>query len=158
MSTEQNKAAVHQLNKAINSGDLSSFPDLFHPDCVFYDRPEVKGVDEIIRYFSARLFAYPDYHEQIDFMVAGGDLVVVFYTISGSYMKAFRGISLTGESFCYPVCVLARFKGGKQTEAWPCYDTTQAFQNPGQITRTSKSRSPLSMDAYAEPQTALHAV
>ena len=67
MSTEQNKAAVYQLNKAVNSGDLSSLPDLFHPDCVFHDRPEVKGADEIIRYFSAQLLAYPDYHEQIDF-------------------------------------------------------------------------------------------
>jgi len=90
-------------------------------------------------------------------MVAEGDLVVVFYTISGCYMKAFRDIALTGESFCYPICILARFKDGKQTEAWPCYDTVNTFQKPGSTLGARESSSPLSLDAYAEPQTVLHA-
>ena len=153
MSIKQNKDAVYKLNQAINSGDLSILPDLFHHDYVFHINPEVKGVDGITQFFSAQLCAYPDYNEQINFMVAEGDLVAVFYTISGSFPKAFRGIALTGESFCCPICVLARFEDGKQTDAWPYYDTMEAFKSLGKIKGIRKSRLPVLKDAYTAPQT-----
>ena len=131
MSIEQNKAAIRRLNEAINSGDFSRLSELFDPEYVFHIQPEIRGGEALIRHFEAQRTAFPDYHEKIRHMVAEDDLVAVFYTISGTFMEKFRGLAQTGRSFSYPICVLARFKNGRQTDAWPYYDTLQAYQQLG---------------------------
>ena len=75
--------------------------------------------------------AFPDYHETIENMVAEGDMVAVFYTLKGTFTGKFGDTAPTGKKFSLPAVVLARFKNGKQVEAWPYMDSLSWYQQMG---------------------------
>jgi len=75
--------------------------------------------------------AFPDYQEKTEHMVAEGDLVAVFYTMSGTFKNAYGEVAPTGKKFSIPSVVLARFENGKQVEAWPYMDSSSWYQQLG---------------------------
>ncbi len=131
MSAEENKAAVRRLNEAVNKGDFSVLPELFAPDYVFHMTPEIKGLEALKEYFANQRNAFPDYREKIEYILAEGDLVAVFYTISGTFKGEMAGMAPTGKSYSQPICVLARFRDGKQVEAWGYMDTLAIYRQLG---------------------------
>ena len=131
MSVESNKAAAYRLNEVMNKGNWSVLPELFAPEYVFHTTPEVKGPEGVEQSFTAMRTAFPDYQEKIEHMVAEGDLVAVFYTITGTFTGKYGDIAPTGKKFSLPAAVLARFKDGKQIEARPYMDSSSWYQQLG---------------------------
>ncbi len=131
MSTEKNKAAVRRLNELVNKGDFSILPELIAPNYVFHTTPEVKGPEGLKQTFTTLRTAFPDYKEKTENMVAEGDMVAVFYTVSGTFKGKYGDISPTGKKFSIPAAILARFKDGKQVEAWPFMDSLAFYQQLG---------------------------
>jgi predicted ester cyclase len=123
MSVEQNKASVRHLNEAVNKGNFSILSEFFAPDYVFHTTPEIKGPEGIKQSFTTGRIAFPDYHEKIEHLVAEGDLVAVFYTLTGTFTGKYGDVAPTGKKFSIPVVVLTRFKGDKQVEAWQYADS-----------------------------------
>lgn len=132
MSTEEvNKESVRRLNEAVNKGDFSYLSEFFAPNYVFHTTTEVKGPEGIKQEFANMRTAFPDYHEKIEHVVAEGDLVAVFYTLTGTFKGELAGIAPTGKKFSMPIAVLARFENGKQVEAWPYMDALTFYQQLG---------------------------
>ena len=131
MSTEQNKAAVRRLNEAVNKGNFDIAPELFAADFIFHTTPEAKGPEGFKQTMTVMKTAFPDYHETIENMVAEGDMVAVFYTLKGTFTGKFGDTAPTGKKFSLPAVVLARFKNGKQVEAWPYMDSLSWYQQMG---------------------------
>jgi len=133
MSTEENKAAVRRLNEAINKEDWSVLPEHFAPNYVSHGfaAEDVKGLEGIKQSFTGMRTAFPDYQEKIEYMVAEGDLVAVFYTIRGTFKGELAGSAPTGKKFEAPIAVLARFENGKQVEAWLYMNTLALYQQLG---------------------------
>ncbi len=131
MSVEENKAAVHRLNEAVDKGDWSVLPELFASEYVFHTTPELKGPEGVEQQMSSMRDAFPDYHEKIEYMVAEGDLVAVFYTLTGTFKGEMAGIAPTGKQVNVPAAVLARFENGKQVEAWPYMDSLEWYRQMG---------------------------
>ena len=125
MSVEENKAAVRSLSEVITKRNFSKFSELFTPNYVFHSAPDVKGPEGVTQTFTTLTAAFPDYQEKIERMVAEGDLVAVFYTMSGTFKNTFGGVAPTGKKFSIPSAVLSRFENGKQVEAWPYYDNSE---------------------------------
>jgi predicted ester cyclase len=128
MSVESNKAAVRRLGEVVSKGDWSAFSDLFAPNYVFHTTPEMKGPEGVKQYFKMLKTAFPDYTEKIENMVGEGDLVAVFYTMSGTFKGEYAGMKPTGKKFSGPACVLAKFQNGKQVEAMPYMDSLSWYQ------------------------------
>ena len=122
MPAEENKAAVNRLQEAVNKGDWSVLPELFAPEYVFHAPQEARGPEGITQSFMALKAAFPDYQEKIERMFAEGDMVAVFYTLTGTFQGEFAGVKPTGKKFSLPIAVLARFENGKQVEAWSYFD------------------------------------
>ncbi len=133
MSVEENKAAVHRLDEAVNKGDFSIFPELFAPNYVShgFGEAEAKGPEGIKQSFTTMRTAFPDYQETIEHMVAEGDMVAVSYTIRGTFKGKFGDIAPTGKQMSIPCIVLARFENGKQVEAWVYIDWLTFYQQLG---------------------------
>ena len=131
MSIEENKAAVLRLSEVMAERDFSKFSGLFASNYIFHSAQEIKGPEGLQQMFTTLTTAFPDYKEKIEHIVAEGDLVAVFYTMTGTFKNAYGDIAPTGKEFSIPSAVLARFENGKQVEAWPYYDSSEWARQVG---------------------------
>ena len=125
MSFEENKAAVLRLHEAIEKRDFTKFSELFTPDYVVHTGQVKNDLDATKQMFLTLTAAFPDYSEKIEHMIAEGDMVAVFYILSGTFKNAFGNTAPTGKKFSVPAAVLAHFKDGKQVEAWQYIDNDE---------------------------------
>ncbi len=87
MSAEINKAMVRRMAEEVfNKGNLSMIPELVAPNYVYHTTPEYKGPEGFKNYITMVRKAFPDLHMKIDYMVAEGDMVAIFYTY-GEYLQ-----------------------------------------------------------------------
>ena len=67
--------------------------------------------------------AFPDYHEEIEFVVADGDQAVSYVTLTGTHEGELYGLPPTGERVRYHSIGILRFEGGKVVERWGIGDS-----------------------------------
>jgi predicted ester cyclase len=86
--TEQNKAVVRRLfDEVWNTGQLDKIEELYAPDFVADYRPYVplrvghEGIRDMVR---GAWTAFPDFHEELEELIAEGEKVVVRLTITGT--------------------------------------------------------------------------
>jgi ketosteroid isomerase-like protein len=87
MSTEENKAIVRRLfDEVWNTGNLDKIEELYAPDFVADYRPYaplrtgLEGIKDMVR---RAWTTFPDYHEELEELVAEGDTVVARFLITG---------------------------------------------------------------------------
>lgn len=133
MSVEQNKANVRRLIEAVFSkGNWSILPELIAPNYIYHiPGNELKGPEGLKQYFTMFRNAFPDLHATIDHIVAEGDMVAFFGTMSGTFKGELMGAAPTGKSLKLPACVLSRHEGVKQAEAWPYIDMLSLYHQLG---------------------------
>jgi C-1 hydroxylase len=132
MSTSKNKANIRRLSEEVyNKGNLSIVPELIAPNYIFHTTPELQGPEGFNQLSTTMKTAFPDYHETIDHIVAEGDMVVVFYTMQGTFTGKYGDIAPTGKKFSLQFATLCRFEKGKQVEAWPYGDSLTLYRQLG---------------------------
>ncbi|HEY8642827.1 MAG TPA: ester cyclase [Candidatus Dormibacteraeota bacterium] len=77
--------------------------------------PGPMGVKIIAQMFRS---AYPDYHMDIEFMVAEEDRVVARFRQRGTHQGELMGIPPTGKSVDFKETGILRFENGKVVESW----------------------------------------
>jgi steroid delta-isomerase-like uncharacterized protein len=75
--------------------------------------------------------AVPDLHMKINEIMAERDLVLVYFTVSGTNTHEGMGFPATGKSFTGPAMTLFRFKAGKIIEEWSVWDMLSSMQQLG---------------------------
>lgn len=75
--------------------------------------------------------AAPDMHFKINEMIAERDLVLVYWTASGTNTHEGMGFPATGKSFTVPGMTLFRFKAGKMIEEWGVWCILDVMQQLG---------------------------
>ena len=68
---------------------------------------------------------------KIDYMVAEGEMVAIFYTYGGTFKGDMMGIAPTGKKFTLKLAILSRFAAGKEVEAWPYSDLLSLYRQLG---------------------------
>jgi steroid delta-isomerase-like uncharacterized protein len=103
---------AHNISK-IRSFCTNDFID-HHPD----PGHDGKGLDDITAMFNEMFTAFPDLHATIEFMVAEGDMVVVYLTVTGTNTGPFSNMPPTNKSVKINGIDIIKIKNGKAIERW----------------------------------------
>ena len=135
MSLEANKELVRRLyEEAFNEGNLDLVGELVAPDVVTHnpiilDAPtgpdSIRGGVEMIRR------AFPDFHVAVEDLIAEGDRVAAFLTMSGTNEGDYRRGGATGKRGTMRAFFIWRIADGKLAESWGAADRFGFLQELG---------------------------
>jgi steroid delta-isomerase-like uncharacterized protein len=120
MSIEENKNIVRRYQEIYNSNDLNSLGEVLAEDV---RTPKIMpglapGLEGSRQVHAKTLIGMPDWHTEIDDLIAEGDKVVARITMTGTHTGDFWGIPATGKSVEFTGIYIVRIAGGKIVEHW----------------------------------------
>jgi len=136
MSVERNKAVVRRLFEVWNTGNLDAIDELYAADYVADYRPYAplrQGHDAIRGMIQRAHAAFPDFHEELEEMVAEGDKVAVRFTITGTQLGQWGPLPPTGKPVRFEEIVILRFVDGKVVEQRGLPDNLAALRQLGVV-------------------------
>jgi predicted ester cyclase len=136
MSTEENKAKQRRVwEEVFNKGNLSVADETIADNYVYHGPMgvEYKGPEGFKQMVTVFRTAFPDLHATVDDMVAEGDKVVSYYTMTGTHKGEYIGIAPTGKKVKFSGIVIARWIGGKEVEAGGVGDILTLMQQLGVV-------------------------
>lgn len=141
MSLEENKAIVQRFVEAYNNRSLDLFDDLVAPDYIDHAHQQ-QGLESFKRLFKLAFKAFPDWHENIEDIIAEGDKVWVRVKATGTHTGIWNlsGVTLspTGKKVTMMMVFIWRIAGGKLVEGWEVDDGLDLFKHIGVIEYTEK--------------------
>lgn len=137
MSIERNKAIVRRVfDEVWNTGRLDAIEELYAADYIADYRPYGPlrhGLDAIKGMVERAHIAFPDYHEELEEMIAEGDKVVVRLTITGTQLGQWGPLPPTGKPVRFEEIVILRFVDGKIAEQRGLPDNLAALRQLGVV-------------------------
>ena len=120
MSNEQIKAIKRQEYEAVNQKNLDALEEVVASDVISHPaRPgQAPGLEGVKQLFSSLYAAFPDFHIDVEDMIAEGDRIVARVTGSGTHQGEFMGIAPTGNRVEFSAIDIARIVEGKIVEHW----------------------------------------
>jgi steroid delta-isomerase-like uncharacterized protein len=133
--TDQNKQLVDDfIQDLFTKGDLDSVDRYVDPAFVNHDPPfpgapdGPEGMRQAAKIFRAAL---PDWHSDLDRLVAEGDVVVEMFTASGTHRGELFGVPGTGRTLSLRGVNVWRIDGGRIVERWGYLDQLGLLQQLG---------------------------
>jgi len=78
--------------------------------------PEVRGVEQMLDFLESSFTAFPDWREEVELMIAEGDLVAYITTGTGTHLGPVGEIPPTGKSVEVVNILFQRIEDGKIAE------------------------------------------
>jgi steroid delta-isomerase-like uncharacterized protein len=120
---EANKAVARSFfEQVLDQGHLEKYSESHAPDFVAHGGAHDATLEEDMADAREERKAAPDLHFKINEIIAERDLVLVYWTASGTNTHEGMGLPATGKSFTEPGMTLFRFKAGKIIEEWNVFD------------------------------------
>jgi steroid delta-isomerase-like uncharacterized protein len=118
----RNKQLVHDfIQQLFSKGDLGAVDRYLHPDFVNHDPPFPGAPDGVagMRQAAAMFHqACPDWHSDLDQLIAEADVVVERFTASGTHNGELMGAPPTGKTVTLRGVNIFRIDGDKIVERW----------------------------------------
>lgn len=141
MTTDQmthNKQLVEAfIQELFSKGDLGAVDRYLDPSFVNHDPPFPGAPDgpEGMRQ-AATMFrqALPDWHSEVDQLVAEADIVVERFTAGGTHRADLMGAAATGKTIVLHGINIFRVDGDKIVERWGQLDQTGLLRQLGVLT------------------------
>ncbi|RKR86435.1 steroid delta-isomerase-like uncharacterized protein [Micromonospora pisi] len=130
-SPEANLELMRTTFERFNAGDIDACLDRLTPDFIInlamlpqpmHGRETWKQGVDVMR------AAFPDFHAEIEDMVAMDDRVAMRLTHRGTHRGEFQGIPATGRVVAYQSHEFYRIAGGLIAEEWICSDMATLYQ------------------------------
>lgn len=116
-----------------SGGDFALFDELFADD--FLDHtpqpncsPDKQGALQLYKVLRT---AFPDFHAEIHWQRADGDVIVTYKTYHGTQRGAFLGIAPTGRAIRFETVDAMRVRNGKISEHWGVANLFSVLQQLG---------------------------
>jgi len=140
MSLEKNKATIIHLFESINKRDLNELEELIAPD--FVDRAlQLRGLESLKQLYTMTLNGFPDWHDNIEDMIAEGDKVWVRFKTTGTHKGVYRGVlAPTGNKITLTGVLIYRIVNSKVVEKESVYDQLDFLKQLGLIEYTEKAK------------------
>ena len=128
---QRNKAVVERLVRdVVNGGQMDLLDEVLADDFVAYGVGKVPSGPEGMRgLIDAWRTAFPDWQDQIDEIVAEGDLVVLKITARGTHEGPLMGVEPTGEAVEWGMIEMVRLEDGKIAEQWGYSDFSEVVRH-----------------------------
>ncbi len=133
--TEESKALVRRITEEIwTKGRLELIDELIGDD--FVDHVDIPGLEGVGREryrasVEAVRAAFPDYREEIVWLIGEDHLAVSFALLSGTHEGSFYGMEPTGRKVRYHAMGALRFASGQAVERWGLGDSLVMMQQLG---------------------------
>lgn len=127
-TTEENKQIVRRVTaEGVNTGNLEVFQEMLAPNYARHSQattemPEIRGVEAMLDFLQGHFTAFPDWHEQIDLMIAEGDKVAYITTGTGTHTGPMGDVPPTGKKVEVVNYIIQRIEDGKIAETWVGWD------------------------------------
>jgi steroid delta-isomerase-like uncharacterized protein len=135
MPPEQQKDLVRRYQEILNSGELAALGEVVATDIsmptAFPGFPS--GLEGARAIAAANRQMIPDFHVRIEDLIAEGDRVAAFITITGTHTRDMLGIPPTGKAFSVVGMSMFRIAGGKIVEHRGVGDIVSVLQQIGAL-------------------------
>ncbi|MFB0517727.1 MAG: ester cyclase [Acidobacteriota bacterium] len=130
---EQNKASFRYMLEETDKGNYAAWEEVCSPDyiCHFAGFPKPMSLEEHIQANRTFLVAFPDFHHEINDIVAEAEKVTARVTLTGTHEGEFMGIPPTGNKIEYTAFLTARFSDKRIVELWGVADMMTLMQQLG---------------------------
>ena len=119
---ERNKDLVLNMNQQIwNQGDFAVIDEFYSPNFISHFMPdgsELKGLGALREEIKKHREAFPDWKEEINHIVAEGELVVIQFESTGTNQGSWLGNPPTGKMVRINEFSIFRIDKGKIIEQW----------------------------------------
>jgi steroid delta-isomerase-like uncharacterized protein len=134
MSEADNLRLVEAAYEALNAHDLDRYgnfvDDSYVIETVASPIP-IRG-REAVKQFAAMYFkAFPDFHQEMEQMIASGDWVVSRWHVTGTHRGEFNGISPTNRQVSVRGCTVSEIRNGCIVRTFISYDQLALLQQLG---------------------------
>jgi steroid delta-isomerase-like uncharacterized protein len=134
-SIEQNKEIVRRWSEELwSKGNLAVADEIVASDYVRHDPGDpfsARGPEDVKRIVTMLRAMFPDFHIQVEAIVAEGDIVVSRYTATATDTVGYMGMPPTGKTIRTPAMQMFRFAGGKIVESWAARDDLGTLKQLG---------------------------
>jgi len=131
----QNKSLVRRFGEAINEHRLDLLDDLVVPDferyCQATPSVRVRSLEDFQRFLKDDWSAVPDGRTSARFLVAEGELVAAYCTLTGTQTGPWGPIPPSGKHFEIDFSGVFRIAGGKIAELWITWDNMAVLAQIG---------------------------
>ena len=134
---EENKAILKQMLEDLSKGNISGFTDHLAPNYVRHcqamppDLQEIRGKDIMYQWLLSNQQTFPDYREEIEFLIGEGDFVAWRSKGSGTQRGALGPFPPTNKCMEITIIGMHRFKDGLIVETWTSWDNLAALMQLG---------------------------
>lgn len=129
---DKNKATARSFFEVVlDQGHLDKYAESHAPDFVAHAGDHLATLDEDMAAAREERQALPDMRVKVNQVVGERDLVVVYWTASGTNTQPGMGLPATGKKITTPGMTLFRFKDGKIVEEWSVWDMLGAMRQAG---------------------------
>ncbi len=131
---EQNKEIVRRTHDEVwSNGNMEVIDELYGNDYVAHwtSGPDTHGLDELREVIMEARTAFPDLKEEIEQIVAEGDLVVTRFSTGGTFKGNIMGISPSDKKVTRQEIAIHRIVNGKIVEQWTVADSLVLMQQLG---------------------------
>ncbi len=135
MSAEKNKEIVREFyDEVFGKHNLAAVDRYMHDDYIQHNPDTRQGKEGFVEFHVGFFAAIPDSCASINEIVADGDLVFVYNTITGTHTgKGFLDHPPTGNRIRFDVVDMFRLRDGKLCEHWDVADTRALFLQVGAL-------------------------
>jgi steroid delta-isomerase-like uncharacterized protein len=134
-SIEQNKAMVRRWSEELWSrGNLAVADQIVASDYVRHDPGDpfpARGPEDVKRIVTTLRGMFPDFHIEVEAIVAEGDFVVSRYSATATDTVGYMGMPPTGKSIRTSAMQMFRFADGKIVESWAARDDLGTLKQLG---------------------------
>lgn len=134
-SADQSKAVAQRLfEEVFNHGRLDVIDELVAEDALEHEALPVSTGEmrtDLRAWITELRRAFPDYHIEIEDLIAEGDRVVVRERVTGTNSGPLLGIAPTGRRFCIDAIDIVRVDEGRIVEHWGLSDGTTMVRQLG---------------------------
>jgi len=139
---DQNKAMARRWSEELWSrGDLAVADEIIAPDYARHDPGDpfpARGPADVKRIVQMLRSMLPDFHIEVETIIAEGDFVVSRYTATATDTIGYMGMPPTGRAIRTQAIQIFRFSNGKIVESWAARDDLGTLKQLGHLPATGK--------------------
>ena len=134
---ELNKATIEHMLERLNAGDVSGFTASLAPNYVRHCQAmppglqELRGRDAMSQWLLSNQATFPDYREELEWLVGEGDFVAWRSRGTGTQSGAFGPFPATHKRMEVAIIGMHRFEEGLVVETWTSWDNLAVLTQLG---------------------------